>query len=68
MKKADFCITPMSLGEKSCNWCESNAKIATYKIWTESIQWMDYACEEHYQKYFNNGHPTLAASHKVGVA
>jgi len=64
MKKADFCITPMNHGEKSCNWCESNAKTATYKCYTVAAEHIDYACEEHYRQYWNGGFPTLASSHK----
>lgn len=59
MKQVDIAITPKGIGEnweRSCSWCESNEKNATYKIYNTKAEWMDYACEKHYQEHFKHGY------------
>ena len=52
MKKFDYAITPRSQEETwkhSCSWCDKDGQ---YKVYNVKAEWMDYACEEHYQEHF----------------
>lgn len=53
MGKHGFVIKPIAVGDKSCCWCEVNNKNAVYQCYAVVWDWMDYACEKHYQEYFN---------------